>query len=66
MRVATQTLLLGATTAALAYEQKVLSNFDDAPQQPLEHVTDGFRNPLDRVTEALGEMPTAAKVSGTK
>ncbi|KAI1131616.1 Alpha/Beta hydrolase protein [Nemania abortiva] len=61
MRVAAQTLLLGATTAAFAQEQKVLSSFGNAAQHPLEHVSDGIRNPLDHITDALGEMPAAAK-----
>ncbi len=61
MRVAAQALLLGASTAALAQEQKVLANFGHAAQQPLEHVSDAIRNPLEHITEAFGEMPAAAR-----
>jgi cathepsin A (carboxypeptidase C) len=62
MRVATQTLLLGATTAAFAQEQKVLSsNFGGVAQEPLEHVLDAVKHPLEHLTEAFGEMPAGAK-----
>ncbi|KAI0024949.1 Alpha/Beta hydrolase protein [Xylariomycetidae sp. FL0641] len=50
MRVATSTLLLGASSAALAQDQKVMGGFGDAVKNPLEHVTNVF-----------GEMPSAAK-----
>lgn len=62
MRVATQTLLLGATTAALAQEQKVLSSFGNVAQHPLgEQAGGAVRNPLEHISEVLGEMPAAAK-----
>lgn len=48
MRVATSTLLLGATTAVFAQDQKVLSG-------------GSIRKPLEHVGEAFGEMPAAAK-----
>lgn len=61
MRVATQTLLLGATTAAFAQEQKVLADFGNAAQKPLEHASDALRNPIEHITNVLGEMPAEAK-----
>ncbi|KAI0194197.1 Alpha/Beta hydrolase protein [Astrocystis sublimbata] len=61
MRVAAQTLLLGATTAAYAQEQIVLSNPVHDAQQTLEHLNDGLRSSFEHVTEVLGEMPAAAK-----
>lgn len=51
MRVASTTLLLGATTAAFAQDQqKVLGGVGDAVKKPLDHLSGAF-----------GEMPAAAK-----
>ncbi|KAI0166105.1 serine carboxypeptidase [Xylariaceae sp. FL1272] len=62
---AASTLLLGATTAAWAQDQKVLGDFGHTVQQPIEHVGDSAKNTIEylgeHLTEALGEMPAAAK-----
>ncbi|KAI1777790.1 Alpha/Beta hydrolase protein [Hypoxylon cercidicola] len=52
MRFASSTLVLGATSAALAQEQqKVLGG----------GISDSIRKPLDHLAEVFGEMPAAAK-----
>jgi len=61
MRVAAPTLLLGASAAAFAQEQKVLGNFGNVAQKPLENIADAVRQPFEHITEALGEMPAEAK-----
>ncbi|KAI8634611.1 putative carboxypeptidase Y like protein A [Xylariaceae sp. FL1651] len=61
MKVAASALLLGATTAAFAQEQKVLGNLGNADQKPLEHASDAVKNSFEHFSEALGEMPAAAK-----
>ncbi|KAI1327904.1 Alpha/Beta hydrolase protein [Xylariaceae sp. FL0255] len=61
MRVATSTLLLGATSAALAQEQKILGgSFDHVNQQPIEHAGNAIKHSFEHLSEALGEMPAAA------
>lgn len=52
MRFASSTLVLGATSAALAQEQQVLGG---------NSFSDSIRKPLDHIGEAFGEMPAAAK-----
>ncbi|KAI2642864.1 Alpha/Beta hydrolase protein [Xylaria nigripes] len=61
MKVSRQALLLGASTAAFAHEQKVLAQFGNVAQEPLQYVSDAIRNPLERISEALGEMPATAR-----
>lgn len=36
-------------------------SFGDSTQQPLGHLGDAITNPLERLTDILGEMPAAAK-----
>ena len=59
MKVAARTLLLGASTAALAAQdqQQVLGGVSDA----FGPVVDSFKQPLESFEKALGKMPSQAK-----
>jgi cathepsin A (carboxypeptidase C) len=57
MKVATSTLLLGASSAALAAEQHVLGG-SSSSYQP---IVDSFQHPLESLESTLGKMPEHVK-----